>query len=104
MLILNFSTFGSKLIFPVFDMFFYFMDEMEFTKTESNMNDLVSGYQQYQEAKMGGLWSYAGLHKVILCLGSAILIQNVPGKTREIPTLKYIKMCQLIDNIRPQYL
>ena len=26
------------------------MDEMEFTETESNMNDLVSEYQQYQEA------------------------------------------------------
>ncbi|VTJ83473.1 Hypothetical predicted protein, partial [Marmota monax] len=25
------------------------MDEMEFTKTESNMNDLVSEYQQYQD-------------------------------------------------------
>merc|ERR1711974_7600 len=26
------------------------MDEMEFTEAESNMNDLVSGYQQYQDA------------------------------------------------------
>ena len=26
------------------------MDEMEFTESESNMNDLVSEYQQYQEA------------------------------------------------------
>ena len=26
------------------------MDEMESTETESNMNDLVSEYQQYQEA------------------------------------------------------
>ena len=26
------------------------MDELEFTKAESNMNDLVSEYQQYQEA------------------------------------------------------
>lgn len=26
------------------------MDEMEFTETESNMNDLVSEYQQYQDA------------------------------------------------------
>ncbi|MDA3930199.1 MAG: hypothetical protein PF541_14715 [Prolixibacteraceae bacterium] len=26
------------------------MDEMEFTKAESNMNDLVSEYQQYQDA------------------------------------------------------
>ena len=27
------------------------MDEMEFTEAESNMNDLVSEYQQYQEVK-----------------------------------------------------
>ena len=27
------------------------MDEMEFTEAESNMHDLVSEYQQYQEAK-----------------------------------------------------
>ncbi|KAF8115943.1 hypothetical protein N665_0025s0378, partial [Sinapis alba] len=26
------------------------MDKMEFTEAESNMNDLVSGYQQYQDA------------------------------------------------------
>ena len=26
------------------------MDEMEFTEAESNMNDLVSEYQQYKEA------------------------------------------------------
>ena len=26
------------------------MDGMEFTEAESNMNDLVSEYQQYQEA------------------------------------------------------
>ena len=26
------------------------MDEMEFTEAESNMNDLVAEYQQYQEA------------------------------------------------------
>merc|ERR1712024_105664 len=26
------------------------MDEMEFTEADSNMNDLVSEYQQYQEA------------------------------------------------------
>ena len=30
--------------------FFKGMDEMEFTEAESNMNDLVSEYQQYQEA------------------------------------------------------
>jgi tubulin beta len=28
------------------------MDEMEFTEAESNMNDLVSEYQQYQEATL----------------------------------------------------
>jgi tubulin beta len=28
------------------------MDEMEFTEAESNMNDLVSEYQQYQEASL----------------------------------------------------
>jgi len=27
------------------------MDEMEFTEAESNMQDLVSEYQQYQEAR-----------------------------------------------------
>jgi len=30
------------------------MDEMEFTEAESNMNDLVSEYQQYQEAATEG--------------------------------------------------
>ena len=29
------------------------MDEMEFTEAESNMNDLISEYQQYQEAGIG---------------------------------------------------
>ena len=29
------------------------MDEMEFTEAESNMNDLVSEYQQYQELEVG---------------------------------------------------
>ncbi|KAL7238029.1 hypothetical protein ACSBR2_004180 [Camellia fascicularis] len=30
------------------------MDETEFTEAESNMNDLVSEYQQYQEAMADG--------------------------------------------------
>merc|ERR1719401_2984399 len=30
------------------------MDEMEFTEAESNMNDLVSEYQQYQDATVLG--------------------------------------------------
>ena len=29
------------------------MDEMEFTEAESNMNDLISEYQQYQDAACG---------------------------------------------------
>jgi len=29
------------------------MDEMEFTEAESNMHDLVSEYQQYEEAGVG---------------------------------------------------
>ena len=29
------------------------MDEMEFTEAESNLNDLVSEYQQYQDATTG---------------------------------------------------
>ncbi|RWW16025.1 hypothetical protein GW17_00020113 [Ensete ventricosum] len=32
------------------EMFRQGMDEMEFTEAESNMNDLVSEYQQYQDA------------------------------------------------------
>lgn len=31
------------------------MDDMEFTEAESNMNDLVSEYQQYQEATVDDL-------------------------------------------------
>jgi tubulin beta len=30
------------------------MDEMEFTEAESDMSDLVSEYQQYQEATVDG--------------------------------------------------
>jgi len=30
------------------------MDEMEFTEAESNMNDLISEYQQYQDAGPDG--------------------------------------------------
>ena len=30
------------------------MDEMEFTEAESNMNDLVSEYQQYHDASAEG--------------------------------------------------
>ncbi|KFK34951.1 hypothetical protein AALP_AA5G215300 [Arabis alpina] len=29
------------------------MDEMEFTEAESNMNDLVAEYQQYQDDTVG---------------------------------------------------
>ena len=48
----------SQHMFPMFDpceAFLHWytgegMDEMEFTEAESNMNDLVSEYQQYQDA------------------------------------------------------
>lgn len=33
------------------------MDEMEFTEAESNMNDLVSEYQQYQVRLLIGQWT-----------------------------------------------
>ena len=38
------------------------MDEMEFTEAESNMNDLISEYQQYQEANVDddGQFDYEG--------------------------------------------
>ncbi len=43
------------------------MDEMEFTEAESNMNDLVSEYQQYQDASAeddfiddGQVWNPCG--------------------------------------------
>jgi len=36
------------------------MDEMEFTEAESNMNDLVSEYQQYQEATAEDEGEYEG--------------------------------------------
>ena len=45
---------SSKSTSPVFDTTVCIagegMDEMEFTEAESNMNDLVSEYQQYQDA------------------------------------------------------
>jgi len=34
------------------------MDEMEFTEAESNMNDLVSEYQQYQDATVDDQGEY----------------------------------------------
>uniref|UniRef100_A0A3B4BGJ1 Tubulin/FtsZ GTPase domain-containing protein n=1 Tax=Periophthalmus magnuspinnatus TaxID=409849 RepID=A0A3B4BGJ1_9GOBI len=34
------------------------MDEMEFTEAESNMNDLVSEYQQYQDATVDEMGEY----------------------------------------------
>ena len=38
------------------------MDEMEFTEAESNMNDLISEYQQYQDATVDddGQFDYEG--------------------------------------------
>jgi tubulin beta len=36
------------------------MDEMEFTEAESNMNDLVSEYQQYQDASIDDAYDEEG--------------------------------------------
>ncbi|KAJ2307261.1 hypothetical protein H4S02_009821, partial [Coemansia sp. RSA 2611] len=36
------------------------MDEMEFTEAESNMNDLINEYQQYQEATADEELAYEG--------------------------------------------
>ena len=41
------------------------MDEMEFTEAESNMNDLISEYQQYQ-----GKYRDFTAHKRIVAIGS----------------------------------
>ena len=38
------------------------MDEMEFTEAEANMNDLVSEYQQYQEASVEDDMLYDEVH------------------------------------------
>jgi tubulin beta len=44
------------------------MDEMEFTEAESNMNDLVSEYQQYQDATAEGKFD-----RFIICYKYRIL-------------------------------
>lgn len=44
------------------------MDEMEFTEAESNMNDLVSEYQQYQEATAEEEGKFLDLYTVYLCV------------------------------------
>ncbi len=44
------------------------MDEMEFTEAESNMNDLVSEYQQYQDATVDD-----EVHKCALCVCACVL-------------------------------
>lgn len=40
------------------------MDEMEFTEAESNMNDLVSEYQQYQDAAVDDDADYEVRHTI----------------------------------------
>ena len=42
------------------------MDEMEFTEAEANMNDLVSEYQQYQEASAEDDMLYDEVKKYLL--------------------------------------
>jgi tubulin beta len=41
------------------------MDEMEFTEAESNMNDLVSEYQQYQDASAEEEGDYDDEHEEV---------------------------------------
>ena len=41
------------------------MDEMEFTEAEANMNDLVSEYQQYQEASVEDDMLYDEVHLTV---------------------------------------
>lgn len=40
------------------------MDEMEFTEAESNMNDLISEYQQYQEATIEEEGEFEDSHNI----------------------------------------
>jgi hypothetical protein len=47
--VVNFR-FGLTLLVIFNNIYFQGMDEMEFSEAESNMNDLVSEYQQYQDA------------------------------------------------------
>ena len=65
------------------------MDEMDFTEAESNMNDLVSEYQQYQEAEMVRLWSYqyklpSGYVNKTLCFKFGEPFEQEVGYRREV--------------------
>ena len=46
------------------------MDEMEFTEAESNMNDLVSEYQQYQDAAVEEEGKPPALLRTLPAMGS----------------------------------
>ena len=46
------------------------MDEMEFTEAESNMNDLVSEYQQYQDASAEEEGAPPAAHNGVLWLST----------------------------------
>ncbi|KAJ6959013.1 Tubulin beta-5 chain [Populus alba x Populus x berolinensis] len=49
------------------------MDEMEFTEAESNMNDLVAEYQQYQDATMEELrWNFLSVGASSLLLSTDV--------------------------------
>merc|ERR1712110_1026952 len=60
------------------------MDEMEFTEAESNMNDLVSEYQQYQDASAEEEGEYEGGRRGVLdgCLflhfGDIVILIKTP--------------------------
>merc|ERR1719440_2601559 len=57
------------------------MDEMEFTEAESNMNDLVSEYQQYQDASAEASWYcwYSDTRSFMLDSASVNSISSMPS-------------------------
>ena len=53
------------------------MDEMEFTEAESNMNDLVSEYQQYQDERLHWARTPPKFELLLLlCLSQVLLCQQ----------------------------
>merc|ERR1712051_787125 len=55
------------------------MDEMEFTEAESNMNDLVSEYQQYQEASIEDEIFRRARGRARCCIIWSRLVQTCPN-------------------------
>jgi len=84
------------------------MDEMEFTEAESNMNDLVSEYQQYQDATaeeenemdeegeaQAGMWGnwmrrHKTITKLIKIVFDRLLVSMLHQNSWKICFMKYI--------------